>query len=133
MTGSFSTITGHASENKLTALRLDFPAGSRARATRFWHHLSAPVLAQHLLAVARRAKIQQALLHQISSGYLPGERLTHHHPEVSGMKHPQCLELLDSEERLRAFMHEHAEELRKVRAVLFLCELPLAHDGPGSR
>ncbi|MGJ7505605.1 MULTISPECIES: hypothetical protein [unclassified Variovorax] len=131
MSGSNTTPSNSTNVHRLTALRLYFPAGSRARATRFWHHLSAPVLAQHLLAVARRAKIQQALLHQISSGYLPGERLTHHHPEVSGMKHPQCLELLDSEERLRAFMHEHAEELRKVRAVLFLCELPLVDHGPG--
>ncbi len=43
------------------------------------------------------------------------------------MRHPQCLELVDNEQRLRSFMHEHAEELRKVHAVLFLCELPLTH------
>ncbi len=35
------------------------------------------------------------------------------------------LELLDSEQRLRAFMHEHAGELNKVHAVLLLAELPL--------
>ncbi len=75
--------------------------------------------------VARQANIAQAMLHQVSSGYLPGERLSHHHPELTGMRHPQCLELLDTEQRLREFMREHAEELRKVHAVLFLCELPL--------
>ncbi len=69
----------------------------------------------------------QAMLHQISSGYLPGERLSHQHPEISGMRHPQCLELVDSEERLRDFMREHADELRKVHAVMFLCELPATH------
>lgn len=116
----------------LIALRLYFPSGSRAKATRFWHRLSAPALAQHLLAVARQAKIQQALLYQIGSGYLPGERLTHHHPEVQAMRHPQCLELLDSEDRLRAFMHEHSEELRKVRAVLFVCELSINAAGSDS-
>lgn len=65
------------------------------------------------------------MLHRVSSGYLPGERLSHSHAEVLDMRHPQCLELLDSEQRLRAFMHEHAGELNKVHAVLLLAELPL--------
>lgn len=111
------------------ALRLYFPAGSRATATRFWHRLGAPALAQHLLAVARQARIRQAVLYHVAAGYLPGERLTHHHPEVSAMKHPQCLELMDAEPRLRQFMQVHAQELRKVRAVLFRCELPLEPAG----
>lgn len=119
-------MTIDASKAGLIALRLYFPMGSKANVTRFWHHLSAPALAQHLLAVAKHAQIHQALLYQIASGYLKGERVTHHHPEVSAMRHPQCLELLDTEERLRSFMREHAEELRKVRAVLFVCEVPLA-------
>ncbi|WP_295542328.1 hypothetical protein [uncultured Pseudacidovorax sp.] len=126
------TTQPHARTHDLTALRLYFPASSRAKATRFWHRLSAPALAQHLLGVARRSGLQQALLYQIGSGYLPGERLTHHHLDGSAMQHPQCLELLDSEERLRAFMQEHAEEMRKVRAVLFACELPMTVPEPGS-
>ncbi|MFT3721785.1 hypothetical protein [Pseudorhodoferax sp.] len=115
------------SRQQLAALRLYFPVATRARATRFWHHLSAPALAQHLLKAAQDAKLLQAMLHPVSSGYLPGGRMSHHHPELNGMRHPQCLELLDSEHRLRDFMHQHAEELRKVHAVLFLCELPLDH------
>lgn len=126
------TTQTHSRTHDLTALRLYFPANSRAKATRFWHRLSAPALAQHLLAVARRSGIQQALLYQIGSGYLPGERLTHHHLEGHAMRHPQCLELLDSEERLRAFVQEHAEEMRKVRAVLFACELPMTVPEPVS-
>lgn len=63
---------------KVMALRLYFPTRSRAAATRFWHHLSAPALAQHLLAAAKRAHVQQALLYQVASGFLKGERVTHH-------------------------------------------------------
>ncbi|MBJ9965674.1 hypothetical protein [Burkholderia seminalis] len=111
----------------VAALRLYFPTATRAKVTRFWHHLSAPALAQHLLAAAKQAHILQAMLHRVSSGYLPGERMSHQHPELTGMRHPDCLELLDTEQRLREFMQEHAEELSKVHAVLFLCELPLAH------
>ena len=69
---------------------------ARAQATRFWHRLSAPALAHHLINAARRSGIQQAVLHSIQSGYLKGERLTHHHPEVTSMRHPQCVELIDS-------------------------------------
>ncbi|MFT3801925.1 MAG: hypothetical protein QM766_11965 [Burkholderiaceae bacterium] len=114
----------------LAALRLYFPTGAKASATRFWHRLSAPALARHLLQVAVEGDIMQAMLHPVITGYLPGERMSHHHPELTDMRHPQCLELLDTEPRLRAFMHEHAHELRKVHAVLFLCELPL---GPHRR
>jgi len=39
--------------------------------------------------------------------------------------HPLCIELIDAEERLRKFLHEHAEELRHVQAVLFRCELAI--------
>lgn len=112
----------------IAALRLYFPTATRARVTRFWHHLSAPALAHHLLKVAQQARIAQAMLHTVSAGYLPGTRLSHHHPELTGMTHPQCLELVDSEQRLRDFMAQHADELRKVHAVLFLCELPLEHN-----
>src|SRR5690606_30973759 len=66
---------------QLAALRLYFPTAAKARATRFWHHLTAPALARHLLAVARRADIRQAMLLPVSAGHLPGERLSHHHPE----------------------------------------------------
>ncbi|MBN6111875.1 hypothetical protein [Xanthomonas bonasiae] len=117
-------------QHPIAALRLYFPISSKAGATRFWHRLTAPALADHLLAVARKARIVQAVLHQVSHGYLPGERLSHHHPELTGMRHPQCLELLDTEQRLRDFALAHADELRKVHAVLFLCELPLAHNAP---
>jgi len=118
-------MTSRADHQHIAALRLYFPTASKAKISRFWHHLSAPELAHHLLTVAKKANLFQATLHRVSSGYLQGERISHHHPELTHMRHPQCLELLDTEERLRNFATEHAEELRKVHAVLFLCELPL--------
>jgi PII-like signaling protein len=103
----------------LAALRLYFPSSTRASRSRFWHHLSAPALAHHLLTVARRAGIEQAVLHRIDSGYLKGQRLTHHHPEAHDMTHPQCLELVDHRHKLQAFLEEHAEEIKKVRVLMF--------------
>lgn len=115
----------HVPENEFAALRLYFPVSLKANPKRFWHHLSAPELSMHLLKVARHSSIKQVMMHTVQSGYLSGNRLSHHHPEVTGMTHPQCIELFDTEYKLREFIKEHAEELRKVHAVLLKCELPL--------
>jgi PII-like signaling protein len=112
--------------NQLTSLRLYFPLSARAKATRFWHRLSAPTLGHHLLQCARRARIEQAVMHPVQSGYLPGEKMRHHHADATPSRLPQCIELIDTENRLRKFLHDHAEELREVRAVLYRCELPTA-------
>jgi PII-like signaling protein len=109
----------------MTALRLYFPQSARAKPTRFWHRLSAPALSHHLLNAARRSGIHQALLHSVHAGYLPGKKLSHQHIESTPAHHPLCIELIDAEERLRKFLHEHAEELRHVQAVLFRCELAI--------
>jgi PII-like signaling protein len=111
--------------SQLSSLRLYFPLSARAKATRFWHRLSAPALGHHLLQCARRARIQQAVMHTVQSGYLPGERLEHHHVEIAPGRIPQCIELIDTENRLRKFLRDHAEELWQVRAVLYQCEMPL--------
>lgn len=107
----------------LTALRLYFPQAARAKPTRFWHHLTAPALSQRLLSAAKRAGIQQALLQSVHSGYLPGQKMTHHHIESAPAQHPICLELIDAEEQLREFLRQHRDELHHVRAIFFRCEL----------
>ena len=111
--------------HNMTALRLYFPQSARAKPTRFWHRLSAPALSHHLLSAARRSGIHQALLHSVHAGYLPGKKLSHHHIEATPAHHPLCIELIDVEDRLRKFLHEHADELRHVQAVFFRCELAL--------
>lgn len=109
----------------LVALRLYFPQSARAKPTRFWHHLSAPTLSNRLLVAANRSGIHQALLHSVHGGYLPGKKLSHQHLEGTSAQHALCIEMIDVEERLRKFLHEHADELQHVRAVLFRCEIAL--------
>lgn len=109
----------------LSALRLYFPNSARTKPTRFWHRLSAPTLGHYLLKAAHRSGIRQALLHNVHAGYLSGQKITHHHIEVISPHHPLCIELIDTEEQLRKFLHEHTEELQHVQAILFQCELPI--------
>lgn len=110
---------------QLTALRLYFPMSARAKATRFWHKLSAPTLGHHILRCAKRAHIQQATMLMVQAGYLPGEKLEHWHLENPTKRLPQCIELIDSESKLRRFLHDHADELKEVRPVLYHCEVPV--------
>jgi hypothetical protein len=105
------------------SLRLYFPLSARAKGTRFWHRLSAPALGHHLLQCARRAHIQQAVMHSVHAGHLPGEKLSHGHVEASPGRMPQCIELIDTESRLRKFLRDHAGELHQVRTVLYRCEI----------
>lgn len=98
--------------SELSALRLYFPHTARAKSTRFWHRLTASALGHRLLAVARRSGIRQALMHSVHAGYLQGNKVTYLHIESLPAQHPLCLELIDAEERLRAFVREHADELQ---------------------
>jgi PII-like signaling protein len=111
------------SSDRLVALRLYFARSARAAPTRFWHHLSAPALGHHLLTLARRDGIEQALFQSVQAGYLPGESISYEHPEHLAGRHPACVELISTEERLRRFLDDHASHLLNVRVVLFRCEV----------
>lgn len=113
--------------SEFASLRLYFPMSARARATSLWHRISAPALSHHLLQCARRARIEQAVMHTVHSGYLPGQKMVHSHVETTPRRMPQCIELIDSESRLRKFLQDHADDLRHVRAVLYRCELHCSH------
>lgn len=64
-------------------------------------------------------------MHHVAAGYLPGDKMRHAQLESSPGRLPQCIELIDTESRLRNFLHDQAEELAKARVVLYRCELLL--------
>ena len=115
------------------AVRFYFPLAARWKGKRFWHRLTAPALGHHLLAYARRAHIEQAVMHATAAGYLPGEKLVHQLAEGTSGRLPQCIELIDTESRLRKFIHDHADELVQVRVVLYRCEIGIdMHPSPSA-
>jgi len=116
--------TSEQTMSELTAVRLYFPLSARAKGKHFWHRLTTPGLGHHLLRAAKLAHIQQAVMLPVTSGYLPGEKLQHDHFEGRPAKLPQCIELVDTESKLRRFLHDHKADLEGVRAVLYRCELP---------
>ncbi|MEK6290550.1 MAG: DUF190 domain-containing protein [Paraburkholderia tropica] len=113
--------------SKLISLRLYFHHSERAHThphppKRFWQRLTRPSLARHLLSHAKRAGIEQAVLHRVHAGYLNGDRLHHEHVESAHHRFPHCIELIDLECKVREFWGTHGKGLQNVRAVFLPCE-----------
>lgn len=111
--------------SRLISLRLYFHHSERANAQhpkRFWQRLTRPSLARHLLNQAKRAGIEQAVLHRVHAGYLNGDWLHHEHVEAAHHRFPHCIELIDLESKVRAFWSTHGQGLQNVRAVFLPCE-----------
>lgn len=108
--------------HNLTVLRLYFHSGSRVPKKTFWQKLTAPSLTYYLADRAKDFGIEQVIVHRVSVGFLKGDALHHDHHEFPHHKLPQCLELIDREDKLRRFLDEHTNELKQVRVVLLRCE-----------
>lgn len=111
--------------DQLAAVRIYFPNTAKLPGTRFWHKFMPRTLGHHLIKSARQAGIEQVLHHAVHAGYLPGHPLSVQTIEVATAHHPNCIELIDIEKKLRAFVEHHAHDLKRARVVLHRCE-PLA-------
>ena len=108
--------------SELIAVRLYFPVAARAKPSSFWHRLSQPSLAGHLLKAAKHSGIEQVVLHPVHAGYMNGDPLEHLHMDRASKGLPICLELMDTEANIRRFLAKHADDLTGVRTILFRCE-----------
>jgi PII-like signaling protein len=118
------TSNSQTGKRNMMVLRLYFPHAARVAHSRLWHHLSRPSLANHLLHLAKKDGIDQALVHHVDAGYLHGDtRIRHRHVEHSHRNLPQCLELIDTEATLRAFCKTHRHQLALARVLLLPCEV----------
>jgi hypothetical protein len=50
--------------------------------------------------------------------------MAHHRIDGQPLGLPQCIALIDTEIHLRRFLRKQSDELQKVGAVLFRCEIP---------
>ncbi|MGE8258321.1 MAG: DUF190 domain-containing protein [Stenotrophomonas sp.] len=113
-----SNVVVRPTEGTLAAMRLYFPASSLAGAKTLWHRVIPRRLSGYLLQAAHEEGIQQAIHHHVVAGYLRDDPLSHGYGENSPMKHPHCIELIDTEQRLRAFAARHADEFCKARVLV---------------
>jgi len=109
--------------NKLAALRLYFHHAEKVAHKSFWHRLTRPSVALHVMKSAHSKGIEQVLVHHVHGGYLPGGKPKLRHVEHVHPHLPHCIELIDIESKLRAFWDDHAHQLTNVRALFLPCEL----------
>ena len=111
----------------LMSLRLYYHASEKALPTRRLHHFFKPSLTSYLLRHATHDGIEQVLAYHVQAGYLKGKPMAHYHVESAHAHLPQCIELIDTEQKLRAFLKHHAAHLIGVRSVLLPCEVVPNH------
>ncbi len=104
-----------------TILRIYMPVSAKVKSTElsFWQRLLNGSLASFLLGKAKEFGIEQSLTQRISVGYLKGKRLVTDFGEVIPPDLPQCVEMIDTEEKLRSFFEKYKSHLEGCRVVLF--------------
>jgi PII-like signaling protein len=101
-----------------TVLRLYFEHGTHVAGRQGWRKLLGQPLAHELLKAAKALGIEQALSFNVTAGYLRGDALHHGHHEHMPVKHPQCVELIDSPDQIARFLEQHQPLLDQVRVLL---------------
>ena len=103
-----------------TILRIYMPSRARRKGKlTLWQKLIAGSLGGYLLKEAKSFGIEQSVYQQIYGGYLKGQRLVFQQAEYTPPELPQCVELIDEEKKLRAFVSKYGDQLEGCRVVLF--------------
>lgn len=110
----------------MAVLRLYFHYGAKVKTQTLWQRIWNPSLGNHLVTLAKKFGIEQVIWQSVSAGYLKNEQIGYNITEIPSDKLPQCVELIDTEAKLRAFMKEDILDFNEVRCVLIkMAEKPL--------
>ena len=105
---------------KTTVLRIYMLLSARMKnPTTVWQKIFGVSLAHYLVKKAKDAGIKQAIVQRSEAGYLQGENLVFDQVEAVPMNLPLCVELIDEESALRAFVDQNQEQLSGCRVVVF--------------
>jgi PII-like signaling protein len=103
-----------------TILRIYMPVRAKRKGKlTFWQKFSGASLSSYLLNEAKSFGIEQAIFQRSSGGYLKGQKLVFDLSEVAPLDLPQVVELVDKEDRLRAFIAKFKDHVTECKVVLF--------------
>lgn len=105
---------------EIKVLRIYMPFAAKAKEDlSFWQKIFNPSLASYLLKRSKEFGIEQAIFQRVMGGYLKGKKIAFEQAEVNSPDLPQCIELIDGEEKLRSFVEKFKNQLTDCRVVLF--------------
>ena len=100
-------------------LRIYMPMSAQFSGPRtFWQKLFGPSLGGFLVKKAKEFGIEQAILQRIMGGYLKGRKLAFEQGEIIPPDLPQCVELIDHENKLKQFLEAYREQITNCRVIL---------------
>ena len=103
-----------------TLLRIYMTVSAKVKAKQsLWQRIFNSSLAGYLLKEAKSFGIEQVIIQRISAGYLKGKKLAFDIGEVTPQDQPQCVELIDCEDKLKSFVEKYRSEFGECRVVLF--------------
>jgi PII-like signaling protein len=104
-------------------LRIYFKQGQKSHNLSFWQRLWNSSLSDRLLKKAKNQNIYQANIFTANAGYLGHGNIVYNVSELPSKKNTICLELLDMEDRLRAFLEKNEADLQEAVSILLHSEV----------
>lgn len=90
--------------NQIT-IRIYFEHGKKVKGLTFRQRLFHSGFAHQLLKSAKQAGIRQAICFHVTSGYLAlHKQIQWERSEYTPPRHPQCIELMDEEDKMNYFL-----------------------------
>lgn len=90
-----------------------------------WQKIFNPSLSSFILKKAQDSKIEQAILINVTAGYLKGRKLAYGIGEVIPKEFPAIIELIDEEKNLRDFYKDISAHLGECIAYISILEEPV--------
>lgn len=84
----------------------------------FWQRLFQTDLSWYLVNKAKESGIEQAIAQRTTAGYLKGRKMAFDGVEVIPPDLPVCVELIDTEEKIRNFLSTFKNQLDECRVIL---------------
>jgi PII-like signaling protein len=106
-------------------LRIYFEHGKKIHGHSFWKKLHAPTFDREILKRAKAFDLYQVLNFNVSKGYLKGADIQWGHAENVHFRHPQVIEIIDTESRIMDFVTKQKTFLQEANLVLVKSEIAI--------
>ncbi|MFR3215927.1 MAG: hypothetical protein ACLTWE_10640 [Dysgonomonas mossii] len=112
--------------NSNITVRIYFEHGKKVKGLTFRQKLFHGGFSYYMLKETKQAEIKQVICFNISAGYLSTHKnIQWGHSEVTPIRHPQCIELTDSDEKIYGFLKEYEEQLKNTEILIVKNEVNL--------